>query len=308
MPILRINASGHIAQRASTEAEPLSLQAALAGLPRRNPVVIMLHGFGYSPNHPHSCPHDHIFKGGEDHPLRRAQSWPLRLGYGPGTPDRGLCIAFGWNAGGSIWRAHREAARAGLALAQLVGHITDHTKAPVNIIAHSLGVRLALAALPHVTPGKIDKMIFMTGAELKSTAETALGTPAGLRTQVLNISSRENDIFDFMFEWLLAPHRRGARALGAGLALPHCVTAQIDHPLHLEGLRSLGLHVAATTKPMCHWSSYLRPGLFSLYRAFLDVDTPLGLADFRAVLPSPPTPRWSGLRGMQPYGDAIAMQ
>jgi hypothetical protein len=307
MPICRINAIGRVPHLAQTDRADLTLAAAIKASSVASPIVIMVHGYGYAPSRPHLCPHDHIFKGGDDHPLHRAQSWPLRLGYGPGTADCGLCIAFGWNAGGSIWRAHHEAGHAGLALASLIRQIAALTPSPVHIIAHSLGARVALAALPDIAPGQIGKMILMTGAELKSTAETALSTPAGLRAQVLNVISRENDIFDFMYEWLLAPHRRGARALGAGLALPHCVTAQIDHPDHLAGLRSLGLTVTPAAKRMCHWSSYLRPGLFGLYRAFLAADSPIGFADIRAALPSPPTPRWSGLRRHQPYSAPIAV-
>lgn len=295
MPILRINAIGCSPHLAGPTSGAAPLACALAPHLGGAPVLIMLHGYRYSPSTPHSNPHDQILKNGHDHPHRRLQSWPRRLGYGTATPDRGLCIAFGWEAGGTIWRAHREAGRAGLALADLIRQLTALGAGPVNIIAHSLGARVALAALPLLAPGVIGRMILLTGAELRSTAEAALISPAGRSAQVLNIISRENDIFDFLYEWLLAPHRWGARALGAGLALPHCVTAQIDHPGHLSGLRRLGFAVGPATSRMCHWSSYLRPGLFALYRAFLDADAPLALADLRTALPASPTPRWSRL-------------
>ncbi len=295
MPILRINAVGCRPQLAEPNAARRTLATALPARLDGAPVLIMLHGYRYSPSHEGQNPHNHILKTGQDHPVRRAQSWPRRMGYGVGTPDKGLCIAFGWEAGGTIWRANREAGLAGIALADLVTQLAAKGAGVVNIIAHSLGARVALAALPNLRPGLIDRMILLTGAELRSTAEAALMCPAGRRTKVLNVISRENDIFDFMYEWLLAPHRFGARALGAGLALPHCVTAQIDHPDHLAGLRALGFAIGPATHRMCHWSSYLRPGLFSLYRAFLDPDTALDLADLRGALPAPLTPRWSRL-------------
>ncbi len=297
MPILRINAIGCIPRLTGSDTGTMSLSDALKPHLGGAPVLIMLHGFRYSPSRPHSNPHDQILKSGQDHPQTRLQSWPRRMGYGPGTADRGLCIAFGWEAGGTIWRANREAARAGLALAALIAQLAALGAGPVNIIAHSLGARVALAALPRLDSGTIGRMILLTGAELRSTAETALMCPAGRTAKVLNVISRENDIFDFMYEWLLAPHHYGARALGAGLALPQCVTAQIDHPDHLTGLRLLGFAIPPATNRMCHWSSYLRSGLFPLYRAFLDPDHGLDLADLRRALPTALTPRWSRLLG-----------
>lgn len=295
MPILRINADGCIPQLAGPDCGSLLHSDALKPHLNDAPVLIMLHGYSYSPSRPNCNPHDQILKSGQDHPQTRLQSWPRRMGYGPGTPDRGLCIAFGWEAGGTIWRANREAGRAGLALAALIRQMAELGAGPVNIIAHSLGARVALASLPGLERGTIGRMILLTGAELRSTAEAALLSPAGRSAHVLNVISRENDIYDFLYEWLLAPHRYGARALGAGLALPQCVTAQIDSPDHLFGLRGLGFAIPLATQRMCHWSSYLRSGLFPLYRAFLDPDHALDLADLRRALPTTLTRRWSRL-------------
>lgn len=295
MPILRVNAMAGVPHLADVDGGRLAGCDTLMQGMGRAPVLIMLHGFGYSPNKEQRSPHDHILKGGEDHPLHRAQGWPRRMGYGEGTPDQGVCIAFGWEAGGSIWRAHREATRAGAALAALIRDLSDLGAGPVNIMAHSLGARVALAALRHLGPGDVGRMILLTGAELRSTAEAALQSPAGREAEVLNIISRENDVFDFIYEWLLAPHRIGARALGAGLVSPRSVTVQIDHPAHLAGLAALGFPTAPTARRMCHWSAYLRPGLFSLYRAYLGPSADLTLADLRTALIGPPTRRWSRL-------------
>lgn len=295
MPILRINVVGQIPRLAAQDTAQHTLTSAWSGCLGRAPVLIMVHGYGYSPSRASLNPHDHILKAGQDHPIHRAQSWPRRMGYGPGTTDAGLCIAFGWEAGGSIWRANREAGVAGVALADLITQLAAQGAGAVNILAHSLGARVALAALPNLAPGSIDRMILLTGAELRATAEVALSSPAGRQVKVLNVISRENDVFDFMYEWLLAPHQFGARALGAGLALPQCVTAQIDNQDHLTGLHSLGFAIGPATRRMCHWSSYLRPGLFGLYRAFLDSDTPLAFEDLRKSLPAALAPRWSRL-------------
>ena len=295
MPILRVNAVGTHPKLAEPAIGRMSLANAIAQQRLTAPVLIMLHGYGYSPGNDQTSPHEHPVRHGAEQSSDIVQNWPYQLGYGPGTQDRGLCIAFGWEAGGTIWRAHREAGRAGQALAELIRTLADLGAGPVNIIAHSLGARVALAALPSLSPGAIGQMILLTGAELRSVAETALMCPAGRSARVLNVISRENDIFDFIYEWLLAPHRLGARALGAGLALPQCVTAQIDHDGHLTGLQSLGFDVPPATRRFCHWSSYMRPGLFALYRAFLDPANALDLADLRRALPENVTRRWSRL-------------
>ena len=301
MPILHVNArgasphlaSGGLGQKALSDAVKASIGAA--------PVLIMLHGYRYSPSKPHLDPHNFILQDGH------ADGWPQQMGYGAAMPDPGLCVAFGWEAGGTIWRAHSEARRAGLALATLIQQLSHLGAGPVNIMAHSLGARVALGALPDLAAGMIDRMILMTGAELRSTAEAALMTPAGISAQVLNVISRENDIFDFLYEWLLVPHRPGARTLGAGLALPHCVTAQIDNQDHLAGLRRLGFPIPTATRRVCHWSSYTRPGLFPLYRQFFAASDALDLADLRAVLPITLSQRWSRLmpRPLQPAPFAV---
>ena len=287
MPILRINAVGSCAQLVRTDGADQPFADAIAGNLAGAPVLIMLHGYRYSPSQPRLSPHNYIL---QDSPH---ESWPHQMGYGEGTPDQGLCIAFGWEAGGTIWRAHREASRSAHALANLIRQLSAHGAGPVNIMAHSLGARVALGALSHLSPGMIGRMILMTGAELRSIAEAALMTAAGLGAQVLNVISRENDVFDFLYEWLLVPHRLGARSLGAGLALPHCVTAQIDNPDHLSGLKLLGFPIPIATRRICHWSSYTRPGLFPLYREFLGGSGKIDLADLRQSLPVTVTQRWS---------------
>ncbi len=292
MPILRINAVGTMARLAATDGPYADVAHALRAHTGKGPVLIMLHGYRYSPSQHRNSPHVSLLAAGQ--PGADA-GWPRRMGFGTGTAGKGLCIAFGWEAGGTIWRANREAGLAGATLADLIRMLHANGKRPVNIMAHSLGARVALAALPQLQAGMINRMILLTGAEFRSTAEAALASPAGRSAEVLNITSRENDVFDFLYEWLLAPLRVGARTVGAGLALSHCVTAQIDHPAHLAGLAALGFPTAAANRRMCHWSAYLRPGLFALYRAFLDADHRLSLAQLRAALPESPEPRWSRL-------------
>jgi hypothetical protein len=92
--------------------------------------------------------------------------------------------------------------------------------------------------------------------------------------------------------------------LGAGtVALPNLTTLQLDDAASLAALRRAGYRIAPPARLVCHWSPYLRPGVFPLYRAVLD--GALGLGQLRALLPEQGAPRWSrltGRRGATPLG------
>jgi hypothetical protein len=248
------------------------------------PVIVMIHGYRYSPDDPRNDPHSEILAA---HPLRRNArivSWPRRLGYGRGAP--GVAIGFGWDAGGTLWQAHDRAGQAGRALAGLIAELRGLGAGPVSIIAHSLGARVAMSALQYLAPGDAGRIVLLAGAEFRDAARRALLTPAGRMAEVLNVTSRENALFDIGFRVLMAGANRSAGpALGAGLALSNCVTLRIDDAPHRDGLRRLGFPVAAKARAVCHWSAYTRPGVFRVYRAFLHRPDDLTLAGLRAQLP-----------------------
>ncbi|MBN8194837.1 hypothetical protein JI667_22320, partial [Bacillus sp. NTK074B] len=75
---------------------------------------------------------------------------------------------------------------------------------------------------------------------------------------------------------------------------------QIDHAATVAGLRSLGLPLAAPPLRICHFSVYLRPGVFRLYRRLLHDREGLTLAQLRAALSETPDPRWSRLPRLVP--------
>lgn len=231
------------------------------------PVTIMIHGYRYSPLLPAADPHRILFAPG---------AWPCQLGT--------TCIGFGWDACGSIWRARNKAAEAGRALAALIDRI-----GPATVIAHSLGARVALSALPHLPPASVPRMVLLAGAEYTDTAEAAL---EGSGTEVLNVTSRENDGYDFLYESLTAP-LSGRRTIAAMPSRPGLVTVQIDSPAHRAGLAGLGFPIDPPERRVCHWSCYSRRGLFPLYRRFLNETLPM--SSLRAALADAPEPRWARL-------------
>lgn len=298
MPIIEVNASGSLA----IPAQPIL--PVLASLPKDAPVTIMLHGYGYAPDSRGSNPHAEILALSPNRRNQRATSWPRRLGFA--SPDAGLAIAFGWQARGTIWGAYAKADEAGQALAGLVSSLRADHDGPIGLFAHSLGARVALCALPHLKPGDVNRIAALAGAEFRDPAKAALASPAGRAAQFLNVTSRENDVYDFMFETLLAPRHQHGPALGAGLHLPNSVTLQIDCPHHLRALHGLGFRTAPPRHLMCHWSAYQRPGLFRLYRAFMQGD--LSLAKLRSTLPGEIAPRWSRMRLPSPPRGPFALQ
>lgn len=296
MPLLRLDALGETPHlHGSADAPgPLLAEAARTGA---GPIIVMVHGYKFVPGHPGRCPHGHILSLEERGDCWKALSWPRALGFGGGGPDEGLGVALGWNARGTIWRAYDRAAEAGAALAQAIEVL--HTAAPhrpIHALAHSLGARVVLQALARLPERAVNRAILLAGAEFASRAEAALATPAGRAAEIVNVTSRENDLFDFLLERLIGPPRPGDVTLGHGLGeRPGALTLQLDDPATLSVLRARGFPVAAPARRVCHWSAYLRPGVFDLYRALLRRPENLPLAALRAQLPERPQPRWSRL-------------
>lgn len=297
MPLVQINALGDDIAPANGAASARSVLAhALRHVPAEAPVVVLIHGFKFSPSHDRKTPHGHILSLSPDTECWKAISWPRHLGFTGASPDEGLCVAFGWEASGSIWRAYDEAARAGRALARLIDTIRALRPGQrVDVVAHSLGARVTLAALHHLPAAALRRAVLMTPAEMRSNATAALATPAGQTAEFLNITSRENDLFDFLLEWLVAPHRWGDRTLSQG-ACSECgnwLDLQIDHDEALRVLARLGSPIAEPSRRICHWSPYLRAGMFPLYHRFLRGELPLAV--LRRALAHEPSPRWSRL-------------
>lgn len=275
MPLLHINAS--------SDAIPLDhgqfrqLRAQLRSLPPKAPVVVLLHGYKYAPGIEGRCPHSLIYA---LHPAgtgRSGVSWPTLLGVGSNVPQEPLCIALGWPANQAFHRAYGQAARTGQALARLVEIVHRITPdRPVDIIAHSLGARVALSALPHLQAGRLRNLIMMTPAELSCQANALLNSPAGRSVKALNVSSGENWVFDKTLEWMLAPARKGARAMGFEPRASDCwTTLRIDNPSHLTALERVGVTLAPPVRKVCHWSAYTRQGVFDLYRRLTDGTLPM---------------------------------
>ena len=293
MPVIRINADGdrpRMHSGTAPVAQPLHRD------PGDGPVIVMIHGWKYKPHLPAHCPHQHLFAFSPKDMPWRAPSWPRQMGFGTGHADEGLAIAFGWNARGAPWAAQASAVAAGRALAEVLNLLHRlWPQRPVHIMGHSMGVELALEALHHLPRGAVDRIISMTGASYRSRVEAALNTAAGRASEFYSITSRENDIVDFLFERLTPPPRSGDHSIGFGLEAPNAVTVQLDCPDTLDHLQAMGAAIGASQRRVCHWSAYTRPGVLRFYNALLRQPERWPLARIRTGLPETTAPRWSRL-------------
>lgn len=278
----------------SKAALPDGLFQRAACLPPGRPIVIMIHGYRFSPRVPAASPHRHILSLNPDPGAARALSWPAALGFSAGG-DEGLCIAFGWHAQGPLRAVYADAAAVGAELAGLIDQLALAARRPVAMIGHSLGARVALAAMRRAAPGAVGRVVLLSAAELQATAELAAASPAGSLAEVINVTSRENDPYDLALELLLTLGRQ--RALGFGLAQPrrNWVDLQIDDPDTLGSLRRLGFAIDGATSRACHWSPYLRAGLFEVWRTALCTPSALPLGLLGMARPERPARRWSRL-------------
>jgi pimeloyl-ACP methyl ester carboxylesterase len=251
----------------------------------------MMHGYRYSPSIPAHDPHRHILS---PLPVSHTTSWPTALGFGT-DHDEGLAIAFGWEARGTLRAAYGRAEQAGQTLADTVSELAQQSGRQVGLIGHSLGGRVALQSMQKAAAGSLGRVILLNAAEFRDTAEGAILSPAGQRSEVINVTARENDLFDFALEGLLARGRRRALGLGLESHRTNWVDLQIDDAATLDALADLGFPTERGARRLSHWTPYLRGGLFDFYRAALCHPWALPLGLLRHHLPVRPDPRWSRL-------------
>lgn len=298
MPILRLNvdhAGPHGPSGLSLHGSPAPARPAICHAARGlGPVIIMIHGYKYDPCRTDRSPHTTIFGRTPHLDKHNAIQWLRHLGFGSGRRDEGLAVAFGWRARGNLWRAQHSARAAGRHLADVVTDIRARAPhRPIHAITHSMGSEVIFEALHHLAPGDINRIITLTGATYASRAQGAMQTPAGAQAELFNVTSRENDVFDFMFERLIAPPLKGDWAMGIGLDLPNTVNIQLDCAHSLATLERFGGHLAGAKGRVCHWSSYTRPGALRFYGRALRDPHGVPLKALRHALPAGIAPRWS---------------
>lgn len=292
MPILRLNAGpdGLVLHGSPAAALP-AIRTSAKGT---GPIMVLIHGFKYDPDSNDCSPHATIF-GTQLHQHRAGHvQWLRHLGFGAGDANEGLAVAFGWRARGNLWRAERSARAAGRHLADVISLLKQCApERPIHVISHSMGCEVIFEALQTLAPHTVQRIIALSGATYASRATAAMQSAAGRTAELFNITSRENDVFDFMYERLIAAPVAGDWAMGSGLDLPNVVNIQLDCTRTLAALTRFGAHIAASQRRMCHWSGYTRPGVLRFYAHALRNPDAVDMRKVQDVLPDVVAPRWS---------------
>jgi pimeloyl-ACP methyl ester carboxylesterase len=257
------------------------------------PIVVMVHGYRFSPSRAAHDPFVHILSPVRRCPDWRAVPWPRHLGFRRDHPSEGLGLCFGWEARGSFWRAHAEAWRAGETLAAVIEELRAALPGrPVHAVAHSLGARVVLRALRLLRARSVERIVLMSPAEHRGAARAAMTSEAGLTAQVISVRSPENRAFDAALQ-LLVPWPEPAVGLGLG-GLPNWLDLDPSDPGVLAVARRHGCRVAPRRLWVCHHSSYARPGLMRLYATLLRDPDRLPLPVLRAASRRRPSTPSSG--------------
>jgi pimeloyl-ACP methyl ester carboxylesterase len=258
-----------------------ALERSLAALPPRAPVAVLIHGFRYAPGDAIHCPHGHILSLTPRRDMPRAISWPRHLRLA--GPQDGLALAFGWQARGTIWQVQARTAGAAEALATLVATIRRlDPDRRVDLVAHSLGARVAMAALALTEACSVGRILLLAPADFRAHAETAMDSGAGRAAEVFSITSRANALFDLCMETLLSARLHASLAQGLSHPRQNWLDLRIDDSATETALARLGFPLRPASARICHWQPYLRPGVFALYRALLA--RRIGPAQIRAAL------------------------
>lgn len=284
-----------------------ALTSILQKIPEDAPIAILIHGYKYDPAAPNRNPHQHIFSASPK-AHKRVRSWPKGLGFSSDTTQDGLCIGFAWSAynpsintlishrKNSFLHSYDQAAYVATILAQLlvdIEQIAPNRK--IDLVSHSLGARVTLLGIDQANSSNIGKVILMGAAEYKSVAQSsAMNSDA----EFYNLTSRENDIFDFLFETFAKSSNKNDRALGNGLdqALSNWVDIQIDRKEVIQYFISRGIVITDQPKRLCHWSFYTRSGMMDLYHNILRQRVAWSVPVLRSdMLNLAQQPRWSSL-------------
>jgi len=273
MPVLRLNIfEGQIHCPEATDVPLRNVVAErLEALGPRDPVVILLHGYRYSPLCRFNDAHKLIFceRHRTEGPRRFSVSWPSALGFAPGQDRRGLCMPVSWDAKGPLRDVYHRAEEVGRQMADLLDLLAElEPGRPVHLMAHSLGARVALAAISVARCPVVRRLILLAPAEFGTKAELALQSRGGEAMEVLQVSPVENRFFDLLLSRGLGLYRGSGPTIGGGgVSARNWARLRIDTKEDLAQLAKMGFPVGSRTSRICHWSAYLRPGLMSLYSA-----------------------------------------
>ncbi|MDT8345182.1 MAG: hypothetical protein RQ752_12225, partial [Thermohalobaculum sp.] len=224
MAILRLNATrdGQVLAATGSTDWACALADALASVGPGAPVTVLVHGYRFSWRPARAgretCAQTLLYRAEPVAPSTRRRperaDWPARLGYTATGQDEGLCIAFGWDArrgrlrslmmrgANDFAQVYRGAEAAGRALAQVLGRLAVlRPDLRPGMLTHSLGARVALAAVRVRPDLALGRVVMLAAAEYAGEARAMLDAQsrAGGAAEFLNVTSRANALYDALF-------------------------------------------------------------------------------------------------------------
>lgn len=236
-----------------------------------------------------------------------------------------VLIGFGWHALGvgrtpmaTLRGAYRRAVPAASALAILFDRLGRAAPGrPVNILAHSLGGRVALLAFRASRGVALGRAVLMGPAEFRDKALLALEPHLGSTLEIFNLQAAENRLFDRLFARIIGPKRKDG-VLGEGLCVADPLVAR--HWLDLDMgdmrlvslLKQRGITLGPRRSFVDHWGFYRRAGALALHAHLLTGGSEWSVPELRRALACrhgdtvPEAPVESGARqaAVLPAGEA----
>lgn len=281
----------------------------LERLPKSAKVTILIHGYQYHPDTKSDDPHRLLFAFKPAVSCWKIRSWSHGLGFTRRADENGLCIGFAWPAAAGVAKSYlttgkspfhgiyQKAPEFGRQLAELVAMVQAADPGRrIDLVAHSLGARVALSSLPHLEKHP-ERIILLGGAEFDSQARRFLeGKPKNRTAHIYSFTARSNDIYDAAFE-MFAPRTSSTdMPIGSGGKVdhPNWINIQIDRAEVSNWINAQDIPLRPVHRHFCHWSFYTRHGAFGIYRAILDRKPGWDIEDLRRVPGlTEQEPRWS---------------
>lgn len=252
------------------------LRKTLQKTPSTTPIILFVHGYRYSPLIKETDPQSSLYAQGAGRACWKVKSWPHHLGLFDSDRPYAIGLAYGWDAAPRYklpifnlrdiyMRAYEEAQHLATVL-HLIKQINPTRK--IDFFAHSMGARVVLQAIHMAPDSNLGRVILLGGTEYSDTAYEVLKTPAAQSAEFYNITARQNILYDVLFAYLGPWVGNGEKLLGAGLqsAPSNWIDIRLDCPQTMERLQHIGVNLAKPDLGFCHWTFYIRDGVFDLYR------------------------------------------